>query len=112
MRIAWIDYDLEFVEIFKRQIEREYVVQLFRDISLDEFERAHGFINEFDGALVHPGIDNQKYFINDFPREHPNLRFALISPLPQDYKNERIPVLSYFKMKSVAEFFGLEKKLE
>lgn len=105
MRIAWIDHALVESEryIMALVFQREYGLELISESSWEKFEREHGPVESYDGLLIHPGRENQKYYIERIKRLIIPVAFG--SDSPDDYIHGEVPVLSYENKESIVEFF-------
>lgn len=104
MRIAWIDHALTFErEIISLVFEREYGLKLVSESSWEKFERVHGSVESYDGLLIHPGIKNQKDYVDRIRKL--KIPVAIGTNSTNDYQHGEIPVLSYENKQSIVEFF-------
>lgn len=109
MKIAWIDHlcnveaekstIIEFSELIKKG-----GIELYCAESLNEFRKLHGDLANYQGVLMHPGVEMQEN-IFDVEEEFPGIPLAIVSHLPEDYWKDRIPVFSYEHPDKIAEFF-------
>jgi hypothetical protein len=109
MRIAWIEhyYTKETKEVMKKAFMREYGLELFDEVSWEKFEEKNGPINSYDGLLMHPGLENQKKYVERAVKL--KIPVAIGTASSDDYLHGEIPVLSYYDKESIAKFFTERK---
>ena len=87
----------------KLLIEEGYEITFAKELSeLSDPEK-------FDVILIHPGAKKQKECI-EFAKTHPKIKTAIVSPVPDDYPDEEIPVLSYKSYRIIPFIEGIPYK--
>nr|MBA4405607.1 hypothetical protein [Nanoarchaeum sp.] len=89
--------------MFKTPEEKGFEYELVEDISIKELEDILSQ-NNHDVLLIHPGLENQRKVIEEYPKRFPQLKIGLISYLPEDYEQGQVRAFSYDRVNSVIEF--------
>lgn len=84
-------------------MKAEYGLKLDGAKSWEEFEELYGSFDNYDGLLIHPGIKNQRDYIDRAKRL--KIPVALITMSDIDYLQSEIPILSYLSKNRLVEFF-------
>ena len=110
MKLAIIDHRCdESVEGIRRlSIMRESYTKRKTHVnisnSLQSFEKEYKTLDKYDGAILHPGIKDQKMCLSIIKNKYPNLNFVIAANFPPDYgfngnvflSDEYDKILKYF----------------
>jgi len=94
MKIAWIDWYYGNEPGLHKQELEEYLskngLKFKVDIeeNLERFNEKFGSLNNYQILLLHGGIKRQEGYLNQIPRNHPNLEIFLLSCNPEDYSKD------------------------
>jgi len=113
MKIAWIDRHYgNGPGLHKKELEEylsKYGLKFKVDIeeNLERFNEKFGSLNNYKTLLLHGGIKRQEEYLDQIPRNHPNLEIFLLSCNPEDYsKNEKKG------LKTIAVSYALSEVIE
>ena len=76
--------------------------------TLEEFEENYGRLSNYDGLLLHPGIENQIRYLRKIPENYPNLKYAIASHGLVDYlDNGKVWVFDFSDVEGILNYFSL-----
>lgn len=106
MKLAVIDHKIHFNRLKERLQTKGISVDLAE--TLEEFEKNYGSLNNYDGLLLHPGIENQTRYLRTIPEHYPNLRYAIASHGLADYlDNGKVWAFDFTDIEGILNYFSL-----
>jgi len=82
-------------------------------VTLEAFEDAHGDLKEYDGILLHAGVQGQVPAQRNIQAKYPKIKIAVPTAAKDDYYcNEEIPCIGYRNYRMLYQFFGLAEQSE